>query len=912
MLKYISLFLILFLEVYPQGSVTVNRKSYWDNRDAEVADTSTNIYVDAQAGDDGQSGLTANLAKQTFDAGQVLVNASTDTIFVTGTFNNPFAITKVFGLVLNAVFYSPSGLSDFTYVPGAEGGSVVDTVYSATNSDDVYNQYSDVYDYDYLTLGDAVGTPSKVGIRFTAVTEKVLDDAVLRLTAYSSKSALNTYMIRIVGEDNVTPSVFSTIDDFNLRIADTTSTNYVYHETTEWVANSYYDFTVKTILDELFASYSYSNGNIALFILDNGTASNEGRVAYSYNNSGAYKPKLILSSSGDASISHFWRLVADSVTQVYFGTEVGNTEKSDVSLLAATKDWCFNSDTLYVYGDVLPPDPSTSAYYYVCAACGDEDATDDSLISITEVNAKDFTVGDTVAFKGGETFSDAQLVVDTGIVYTSYGAGMAIIQPTPTPFSQAYAIDAENSTNVTLNNLEIVAPYWVKFSGSSGLTIDDCSLHFYAQENQYMPMWSTPTALHGASTPYLYFTLKNSIITGGWSTNAAEGEYGNLADLVNISESSYARIDSNSITNSNHTLILGKESNYIAIRGNRFYSTVHSTLNGINSNNYIIENNYFERAGSGLLDGGFGYTGYSHLGGLYLDGYKVIFRYNVVSYHGANAVEFPPASIPATDISSDWNGGLRDGFKQVKAYQNRYYNNTIFNNYAIGLWLDVSSDGEKLDTNYVFNNAFVKNGDAYLYGGGSDSVQIWVIDQNSSVASVNLNLVNKNYLGADDDNTMYTTTMYDANDISDAKFAFTDNLAGGSDVFDKPIEDGDSLWVAAGTDFLDSLAVRYNPKGALIDAGRPHTYIDGNQTNDSIAVDDVYCFFSGWGWLDGDSVYINGDRLKITAIDYTNSKLVFGAVVTVLDNESVYYINPYIGEPFKGSEIDIGFGEDTP
>ena len=65
MLKYISLFLILFLEIYPQGSVTVNRKSYWDNREAGVADTTTNLYVSSDMADDSEDGLTFITAKKT-------------------------------------------------------------------------------------------------------------------------------------------------------------------------------------------------------------------------------------------------------------------------------------------------------------------------------------------------------------------------------------------------------------------------------------------------------------------------------------------------------------------------------------------------------------------------------------------------------------------------------------------------------------------------------------------------------------------------------------------------------------------------------------------------------------------------------------------------------------------------------
>lgn len=93
--------------------------------------------------------------------------------------------------------------------------------------------------------------------------------------------------------------------------------------------------------------------------------------------------------------------------------------------------------------------------YYVSAA--GNDANDGrSLASpkrtIAGVNGLSLKAGDTVAFRGGDTFNDAVLAPKQGAAYTSYGTGKATLSPSG---GSARIVDGLNVSDLVFSNLTL-------------------------------------------------------------------------------------------------------------------------------------------------------------------------------------------------------------------------------------------------------------------------------------------------------------------------------------------------------------------------------------------------------------------------------------------------------------------------
>lgn len=895
-MKYILLVLFLFIELFPQGNMTFNRKHYWTGIRSAVTDTSTNIYVDGNNGSDSNDGLTSATAKLTFSAGIALVNASTDTIFVTGTFDNPFAITKTCGLSLTAVFYSQL-LDDYTFVPGDEGGSIVDTFYVGSGTDDKVRVSSTaLWDFDYLSMG-AEYSNMKVATRFVNVTERAgYDSAKIEYTAYSSATD-DTVKLRFYGEDDGSVATYpSNYADFDDRYAIKTTAYHDTNFTDNWVDGTNYKFRITNVISELFTSYAYTGSQaISIFNVNNASTTNAFRYASAYDYlSGSEKAKLIVYSSGTASNAYYWKSEPDSVMYVYFGSELG-TENSDKSLLDSTKEWCYNGDTLYIYGEVLPP--SGTADKYVCAACTDVDAVDDSATTIAEVNAWTLVAGDTVAFKITETFDDAILVPQNNVVYTSYnGDGRYILQPSSLSY-QGVTVDASGVSGATIENAEIIGRFWINATGSSNLTFDNIYCHHYQNTDGYMQTDSRGL-VNGQYSGNLYLTVKNSIFISGFSTLAS-------TDMFNFVNSSYIYFENNYLRDVPHALLMLQNAHHVASIGNRYYNTFHHAADSYQSNAHdlIFQYNLFEKSGSGER-GSQNDVEYNGEIGLPYQGstYNSIFRYNVIKRGGVGR--------------NKWNNPGMLSFSPP-FYNNRVYNNVIDSSYnTFGLRMTFSDGDQYLYGNTLFNNAITRTGDNSwdtYYGTITDSAQFITWDE-SSAYSPSGNVLEYNYFGGDGNN-LYNYTggnLYTTNTTSISGFTFQNNIDSyyAYSVFDAPDDSVTNYiyWTPQTSrgNLYDSVLAKYNGKTPLIDAGRPHTYINGTVNNDTILVDDARVFFDGWNWLEGDSLKIDTFRVQVIGINYTTNYIALSGIVNVLDNTPVYLINPYTHDAYKETAIDIG------
>jgi hypothetical protein len=98
--------------------------------------------------------------------------------------------------------------------------------------------------------------------------------------------------------------------------------------------------------------------------------------------------------------------------------------------------------------------------------------------SIAQVNAAALNPGDKISFKGGESFSDAVLECKSGVTYTSYGTGKAIIGNVLGNTSKRTTIKVD-AKNVIIDNLIIngykEADNAIQFS-QGNITITNCEI----------------------------------------------------------------------------------------------------------------------------------------------------------------------------------------------------------------------------------------------------------------------------------------------------------------------------------------------------------------------------------------------------------------------------------------------------
>ena len=523
----------------------------------------------------------------------------------------------------------------------------------------------------------------------------------------------------------------------------------------------------------------------------------------------------------------------------------------------------------------------------------------DTLSTTAEVNALSLIAGDTVAFLAPYTYNDTQLVAQNNAVYTSYGTGRAKLQ-LPSLTTNDFVISAASKSGVAVSNLEIIGRRWVSVKGGSNLTFDNIYCHHYSTAEDHLALDGTGV-FYGDYTYNLYLTVKNSIFIGGFpQVNVAN-------DMFNFIKSSYILFENNYFRDFPHSLLgFGKGSHHIVIRGNRVYNTYHHGLylleDGSLEYDFVVEYNFFERSGNGQRGTNNPTLYNGEIGAFGMDSYNSIYRYNVVKRMG----------VPRRKWDNPGGARLNSPSHDVRVYNNVF--DYPYETFTLTTNLD---DGDnQLANNYIFNNAVTRGGDTSwvrFTGVNADSVQMLVWDWNTTY-NPSGNVEEYNYFGSDGNN-LYSISPLIIRTTNTTDFTghiFQNNIDSylAYSTFDAP---DDSVlnyiyWVPETSrgDLYDSVLVKYNGKAPLIDAGRPHTYVSGTQTNDTLTVVDARVFFDGWNWLDGDSIKVDTFRVKILGVNTTTNKLALSATVTATDGQGIYLINKYTNDAYKGSEINIG------
>jgi len=142
-------------------------------------------------------------------------------------------------------------------------------------------------------MGDVGGTETKCGYRFTGITlpsGATISRAKLVFNAQYGRA--QTPALIISGEDTNNPSAYGATEDFTSRTYTTATVNYTAENWGQY--NIYASSDIKTIIDELIASYTYSNDEMAFMIVGNANFPDLYQVAYPYDTSSAKAVKLLI------------------------------------------------------------------------------------------------------------------------------------------------------------------------------------------------------------------------------------------------------------------------------------------------------------------------------------------------------------------------------------------------------------------------------------------------------------------------------------------------------------------------------------------------------------------------------------------------------------------------------------------
>lgn len=197
-----------------------------------------------------------------------------------------------------------SGADFYTYSSNAyitvTGSGVItyDTLYVTQSSDDVYKRSATqlTITANSWRIGND-GTPDTSCVRFTGFTEQSgLQEAWIE--GYPSNTGNYEVTFRAWGEDTATPTTFSS--DINTMRGKWNNKTTAYSDTTltgEWTLSYKRLVTVTGIINELISSYTYSNGDIAIYLGDSGSANGVYRGLVAYDDSGTNQLRLILKYS---------------------------------------------------------------------------------------------------------------------------------------------------------------------------------------------------------------------------------------------------------------------------------------------------------------------------------------------------------------------------------------------------------------------------------------------------------------------------------------------------------------------------------------------------------------------------------------------------------------------------------------
>ena len=527
-------------------------------------------------------------------------------------------------------------------------------------------------------------------------------------------------------------------------------------------------------------------------------------------------------------------------------------------------------------------------------------------------------------YVGGIEMLDVDASANSPIIIDVYGSTERyILRPTvltSTDYLIKFAQDntdaGTGSTYITLKNAEIVSRKWINLQNGSYFTFDNCFFHHLSNTN---PDYTAPDGglpfnhKWSSTAPNIYLTVKNCIFEGAFYS------YGAYSDMIGLRKSKYALFENNIFKNIPHVLLSTNSADYIVIRNNIFYNQYHANLNIQGEcDYYLVENNYFIQGGLGKRFDAV-QTGYfvqdDLRAGLYLNGNNIIFRHNLVAKHGSPRVT--PSSSSYDFLTAIEMRSSVDALGTVTpVYYNRMYNNTVYNSYGVAFSMQLGGTDAGLGnySNTIFNNAFVVTGDETwktIYSNNADSAAIWLYDSHSTKDFVG-NIIEYNYVSNLTNQILYgTSTQYDINDLNNSAFVTSNNIYGDTDVFDSPV-DSISLtyWGANGSidDFLDSLQTAFNPASELQNSGRHLATVTSNTTSSAtLPVSDGKAFFSGFGWLEGDSIRITyGESISYNRISSISGNTLYLAESGSYTSGSyVDLVNSQLGS-YSGSGVPIG------
>jgi len=240
--------------------------------------------------------------------------------------------------------------------------------------------------------------------------------------------------------------------------------------------------------------------------------------------------------------------------------------------------------------------------------------------------------------------------------------------------------------------------------------------------------------------------------------------------------------------------------------------------------------------------------------------------------------------------------GLGPGGNSVDPYadNNHIYHNTIYKNgilvsqtqwqisYGMSL-TEYNHDGTKVSNNKIVNNLFYKNNQNY---NNPNYYSSWCKSDPNCVTTypINFNVGNYIYQINVDSNVQGTGNYFGTNqELLEPNFNQNTNQN-----YLNPL-------------FVDEANKNFNLSSAspYIDKGEFLTKTVGSGNGNIVTVNDALYFMDGFGLVEGDTVKIGNDTVKITAIDYNNHQLTINNNITWSSGEGVSF-------PYSGSAPDIG------
>jgi len=647
------------------------------------------------------------------------------------------------------------------------------------------------------------------------------------------------------------------------------------------------------------------------------------------------QPSSVVISSGQGTTTWVAEYVADTLFCVDFDPEyyfIASVLEHDISV--DSRDY---GDLLEVSDDSLPQDPPAECGNNIIETgetCDDGNSdSGDGCSSLCSV--------ETGYVCGGEPSVCEEISYDR-VFYVDYVNGddaTGEVDNINQPFQHLYSLNSLANAG-DLIYLREGTFLWDYFSPVySGTTEKPITIKAYPGE--------TPI-ITGSGKYDVIFEIKGSrsyFIIEGLSFESTTAYSGTIF----LTDSSSHNIVRNCDFNWGGSVIIQRDSNNNIIENNIFNGTGSVSDKGIGDHIWIkgadynlIQNNYFTKAGHYVLDirqyvGGYiaennilrGNTIEQYWGGgfgVLMNSKNTLIENNTIYFVG-EGLSYPKAGIQLMGEDSIVRNnflihGSSSPYPQmglaILSYQvvlgevlinqnsvdNRIYNNVIYKNGHVGLYMNQKNNAVNTRNKFV-NNIIYENdvkGQLTCYGEND------LLFEDNKASTPWAEFPNQNYfynniiLHSDDsgDYPGHLLALYDAyyttqdNDWqkslnqleSDYSNYFYNNVEENPQFVD---EDNDNFRLSAGSPAIDS--------GAHL----AQTTSSGTSTA-NVPVTDALFFSDGFGVIAGDEIMVGSDTVTITSIDYDNNILTIDQLISFSSGEPVSLV-------YSGSAPDIGVYE---